>query len=291
MDIPECVTHTRRSAPEAAAPQWPTHRCNSRSRHRERGWLGQNSGSSQASELSQRIRETDFVPASTPRVAPRSGRYRSLRPRGAPRVEGPVPAAWRASHRGAVRTRARPTTSAHLVPRSGGSTRPTRYPAPANAPATGPVSRAGASRQMERCAKGRVTFESAETFVGWLSTHWPRGSSGLATSNAPQAGTSRTCDSCRAQARPYASAPTARSPRLRRSAAHSASVATSRRHSPLPRWNGCHPPAPAGQCERTRARPTRSEVRAGSGRRRGKQLPKEPGMPGQSVNEVRRRLK
>ena len=227
MDIPECVTHTRRSAPEAAAPQWPTHRCNSRSRHRERGWLGQKSGSSQASELSQRIRETDFFPASTPRVAPRSGRYRSLRPRGAPRVEGPVPAAWRASHRGAVRTRARPTTSAHLVPRSGGSTRPTRYPAPANAPATGPVSRAGACRQMERCAKGRVTFESAETFVGWLSTHWPRGSSGLATSNAPQAGTSRTCDSCRAQPRPYASAPTARSPRLRRSAAHSASVATS----------------------------------------------------------------
>ena len=150
--------------------------------------------------------------------AARSTSRGGTRPRGA----------WRASHRGAVRTRARPTTSAHLVPRSGGSTRPTRYPAPANAPATGPVSRAGASRQMERCAKGRVTFESAETFVGWLSTHWPRGWSGLATSNAPQAGgTSRTCESCRAQPRPYASAPTARSPRLRRSGAHSGSVATS----------------------------------------------------------------
>ena len=33
----------------------------------------------------------------------------------------------------------------------------------------------GSSTWLERCAQGRVTFESASRFVRWLSTHWPLG--------------------------------------------------------------------------------------------------------------------
>ena len=33
----------------------------------------------------------------------------------------------------------------------------------------------GSSTWLERCAQGRVTFESASRFVLWLSTHWPLG--------------------------------------------------------------------------------------------------------------------
>ena len=286
MDIPECVTHTRRSAPEAAAPQWPTHRCNSRSRHRERSWLGQKSGSSQANELSQRIRETDFSQLRRPALrldradVGRSGRAEHLA-----WCEGLAP--WRCAN-------TRPTDDQRTTSSPDREVQPdlpaTRHPRMRRPPA--PYRERARAGRMERYAKGRVTFESAETFVGWLSTHWPRGWSGLATSNAPQAGTSRTCDSCRAQPRPYASAPTARSPRLRRSAAHSASVATSTAASFATTEMERMPPAgPVGASASERVRGRRRQRCAPEvGEGRGKQLPKEPGTPGH-VNEVRRRLK
>ena len=33
----------------------------------------------------------------------------------------------------------------------------------------------GSSTWLERCERGRVTFESASAFVAWLSEHWPPG--------------------------------------------------------------------------------------------------------------------